>query len=203
MYEVSIQGKCLLFISDLMQVDLAKPVNLVQIRSKDDLLQFLDSLAHTKGLTQDRFYLVCEDERQSWLDFVALYHWIEAAGGLVSNVQHQFLLIHRLGFWDLPKGKIEAGEQPREAAIREVTEECGIHDLKIVGELPSTYHTYTQHGKHMLKMTHWYRMEYAGKEKLVPQTEEGISDIRWMDFASATKALENSYPAIRKVFEAV
>ena len=93
MYEVSIQGKCLLFISDLMQVDLAKPVNLVQIRSKDDLLQFLDSLAHTKGLTQDRFYLVCEDERQSWLDFVALYHWIEAAGGLVSNVQHPFLLI--------------------------------------------------------------------------------------------------------------
>jgi hypothetical protein len=46
-------------------------------------------------------------------------------------------------------------------------------------------------------------MEYAGKEKLVPQTEEGISEIRWMDFASATKALENSYPAIRKVFEAV
>src|SRR3546814_3091780 len=52
--------------------------------------------------------------------------YIEAAGGLVRNQQGQYLFIFRHGKWDLPKGKLEAGETPAEGGIREVEEECGI-----------------------------------------------------------------------------
>src|SRR5690606_21747075 len=52
---------------------------------------------------------------------------IKAAGGLVKNGAGEFLFIHRLGKWDLPKGKLENKEKMREAAVREVEEECGIH----------------------------------------------------------------------------
>lgn len=51
---------------------------------------------------------------------------IKAAGGLVKNGDGDYLFIYRLGKWDLPKGKVEDNEKMREAAVREVEEECGI-----------------------------------------------------------------------------
>src|SRR5665213_1803978 len=53
------------------------------------------------------------------------YKYIEAAGGLVLNEKGKVLMIHRLGVWDLPKGKLDKGETPRKAAIREIEEESG------------------------------------------------------------------------------
>ncbi len=200
MFEVSIQNTSLTFISDSTQVDTKAPVNLWQIHFADEVLKVIETLEQSKDETPEHYYLLCDDVRQSWLEFISHYKWIVAAGGLVMNDKNEFLLIHRLGRWDLPKGKIESGESPREAAVREVTEECGIHPLQIVRELKATYHTYELKGQRMLKMTHWYRMQYHGDETLKPQTEEGITDIRWMDFQTASKALEDSYPAIRKVF---
>jgi len=51
---------------------------------------------------------------------------IKAAGGLVKNGRGEYLFIHRLNRWDLPKGKVEPNEKMRKAAVREVEEECGI-----------------------------------------------------------------------------
>jgi 8-oxo-dGTP pyrophosphatase MutT (NUDIX family) len=71
--------------------------------------------------------------------FFNAFEWIGAAGGMVKNVNTQKLLfIYRNGFWDIPKGKIEAGENPREAAIREIREEFGLQSLDITNELPPT-----------------------------------------------------------------
>src|SRR5947209_9353514 len=49
-----------------------------------------------------------------------------AAGGFVHTPQQEILLIFRRGKWDLPKGKLEAGESLQECAIRELKEETGI-----------------------------------------------------------------------------
>ncbi|MEI7526764.1 MAG: NUDIX domain-containing protein, partial [Mariniphaga sp.] len=74
----------------------------------------------------------------SFRDFISMFKYIPAAGGLVKNEKGEFLFIHRLGFWDLPKGKIDKkdlreplssiGDNPsaRNAAIREVKEETGL-----------------------------------------------------------------------------
>jgi hypothetical protein len=42
----------------------------------------------------------------------------------------RFLLLRAFNHWDFPKGMVEAGEQPLEAAIREVQEESLIEDLE-------------------------------------------------------------------------
>ena len=53
--------------------------------------------------------------------------WVRAAGGIVTDDAGDMLLIRRNDRWDLPKGKVEAGETLRQAALREVEEETGIN----------------------------------------------------------------------------
>ena len=43
--------------------------------------------------------------------------------------QWRYLLLRAYNYWDFPKGLVEAGETPFEAARREVTEETGIEEL--------------------------------------------------------------------------
>ena len=50
-------------------------------------------------------------------------HFIMAAGGIVETPDQQSLFIHRLGCWDLPKGKVELNESLPIAAQREIEEE--------------------------------------------------------------------------------
>lgn len=126
---------------------------------------------------------------------------IEAAGGIVQNEKKEFLFILRLGKWDLPKGKIEKGEAPDEAAVREVEEETGVTNLKIKKKAGETYHTYNAYGKHFLKTTHWYRMSCSSKQTLVPQTEEDIAEIKWVKPKDIKEPLANTYPSIKDILE--
>ena len=129
---------------------------------------------------------------------------IEAAGGAVQlRKNHKLLLIFRNGKWDLPKGKLERGESPEEAAIREVKEECGIRSLIITRPLCETYHSYELKGKPVLKKTYWFEMTCQEDEVPVPQTMEGITEARWMDEKEVKKAMENTYPNILEVLKAL
>jgi diadenosine hexaphosphate hydrolase (ATP-forming) len=52
---------------------------------------------------------------------------IEGAGGVVVNNEGKILLIrHHNGTWVFPKGHVDPGETPLEAALREVAEEAGV-----------------------------------------------------------------------------
>jgi 8-oxo-dGTP pyrophosphatase MutT (NUDIX family) len=128
-----------------------------------------------------------------------LFHYIEAAGGLIEQ-NNKYLFIYRLGKWDLPKGKIDKGESAPEAAVRECEEECAITGLEIVKEIPSTFHIYPYKTGHALKTTYWYRMKSTHKGKLIPQTEENIEKVEWLD-ANAVKnvVLSNTYLSVRDV----
>jgi hypothetical protein len=86
---------------------------------------------------------------------------IQAAGGLVKNEQNEILLIFRRGKWDLPKGKNDGDEIPRECAVREVKEETGLQKIKAGKKICTTYHTYSEFGKHILKETEWFEMKAA------------------------------------------
>jgi len=126
---------------------------------------------------------------------------IQAAGGLVENNDNKTLVMIRFGVWDLPKGKIEKGEKRKQAAIREVEEECGITDLKIINKIGKSYHTYPFNEKLVLKITHWYKMSYSGNELPVPQTKEGITEIKWVKNEELSKIKEISYPNLNQIFE--
>ncbi len=145
--------------------------------------------------------LVCEEPKQVLKAVFADYDWVEAAGGLVQR-KESFLLIHRLGMWDLPKGKIDEGEGVEQAAIREVEEECGIHKPKIRNLITTTYHTYEFRGRKTIKKNYWFWMTYSGNKDLTPQAEEDITAAQWLDQRTVKALLPDAYPSIQDVFKA-
>lgn len=124
---------------------------------------------------------------------------IIAAGGLVENEKKELLLIFRKGKWDLPKGKLDKSEELEACAIREVEEETGLRSPKIINPLTITRHTYHEGARFILKESHWYRMKVRGEQKLLPQVEEDITDIRWVSKKDLPAYREKAYPAIRDV----
>lgn len=134
-------------------------------------------------------------------DFFKHFKLIQTGGGLVKNTKGEILLIFRRGKWDLPKGKIDPGETLEDCALREVREETGIQKPKLVSKICITYHTYTEFGKHILKESHWYLMNAFGKEELVPQTEEDITEICWVKTKDEENYFSNTFPTIKSVFD--
>ena len=109
-------------------------------------------------------------------------------------------MIFRNGKWDLPKGKLEVGENIKECAIREVQEECGVSGLSIINALQDTYHTYEINGKKILKRTYWFKMKTNFTADLIPQLEEGITKVEWVSKEGISTRLENSYENINELF---
>jgi 8-oxo-dGTP pyrophosphatase MutT (NUDIX family) len=124
---------------------------------------------------------------------------LEAAGGIVQNDKKEILFIHRLGKWDLPKGKIEKHEKEEEAAVREVEEETGVKGIHLKKKVGITYHVYDEFGKHFLKISHWYHMTCSSKQELKPQTEEHITGIKWVKTQDIADPVQNTYPSIKNI----
>ncbi|MCK5593992.1 MAG: NUDIX domain-containing protein [Candidatus Aenigmarchaeota archaeon] len=61
----------------------------------------------------------------------------ETAGGIIINDNRVVVVSQRGTSWSLPKGHIEAGEDRLQAAIREIEEETGITQLKLIKDLGS------------------------------------------------------------------
>ena len=134
--------------------------------------------------------------------FNSLFTPLKAAGGMVRNPEGKLLFIKRLGFWDLPKGKIEENESPEEAAIREVEEETGVSGLQIIRSLKPTFHIYTDKRERcILKETSWFEMQSAGIQVPVPQLEESITSAEWFDRAQVKAALPGTYASLRALIE--
>ena len=121
-----------------------------------------------------------------------------AAGGIVAK-DGKFVGIVRHDIPDLPKGHIEKGENPEQAALREVEEETGIGKLQIVKALPSTWHCYQVGEEWRLKRTYWYLMESTEAVQAKPQTEEGISEIKLIGNEDIDTFLKNTFRSISEI----
>lgn len=150
-----------------------------------------------------------KDPDQMLQVFLGLFICLEAAGGVVENPEGQVLLIFRRGFWDLPKGKVDAGETLEQTAVREVEEETGLQRLKLIRPVtfpgysnPATYHSYWIDGKPAIKIAYWYEMQTDFDGKLVPQTEEDIEEARWVSKAELPDYYDTMYSSIVDVLEA-
>ncbi|HNK62343.1 MAG TPA: NUDIX domain-containing protein [Chitinophagaceae bacterium] len=128
---------------------------------------------------------------------------IMAGGGLVQNEKNEVLLIFRRGKWDLPKGKLDKGESIEDCAIREVQEETGLLNISLEGPLMTTYHTYHEGSRYILKESHWYGMKAMGDEKLIPQTEEDILEIKWVKPRDLKQYYSESFPSVVDVLKRV
>lgn len=129
------------------------------------------------------------------------FEWIVAAGGLVRR-KNSFLFIKRLDKWDLPKGKLDNGETPEIAAVREIEEECGIQSPKIKKLITTTYHTYLYKEKQVIKTNWWYLLDYEGKKNSIkPQLEEDITEVVWLKKNEWSTIKADTYPSIMVVME--
>jgi 8-oxo-dGTP pyrophosphatase MutT (NUDIX family) len=62
----------------------------------------------------------------------------KSAGGVVLNRMGQVLVVNQRGLsWSLPKGHIEEGEDTLAAARREIYEESGVKELRLIKPLGS------------------------------------------------------------------
>lgn len=78
---------------------------------------------------------------------------------------------HLAGLWEFPGGKLESGESPEEALIRECREECGI-EVAVLEILEVTHHRYPE--KDVLLL--FYRCElHAGEVRHVQ-----VADHAWV-----------------------
>ena len=93
----------------------------------------------------------------------------------------------------------EKREKKKKAAVREVEEECGIIKPVIKKYITTTYHIYYYKDKIALKESFWYLMDYKGNDELVPQEEEGITEVKWLSKPEITEALKNSFCSIQDV----
>jgi ADP-ribose pyrophosphatase YjhB (NUDIX family) len=200
MIQVFSQGKTIRLSNDSKEHSEKKNCLLANVSSAAELKLLYDELITKKELEEICFYNPDEPVLLQW--FSAMFRVITAAGGLVLNKNAEVLVIRRHGKWDLPKGKVEKNEPLEMAAIREVEEECGVSGLTITRKLVTTYHTYFLEEKAVLKPTHWFLMSTGSVDRLVPQKEEGITDVKWMAVSELDEAMKDTYGSIAEVVRA-
>ena len=193
MYKIFINDKPFFITNSKLNIDDDLETIFFNKTLFDSLLQI------TKNIDFKGIILICEDVEMVFQLFANNYKLIEAAGGLVFNSNNELLLIERLGVWDLPKGKIDSGETPEIAALREVEEECAVNGLSIEYLACKSYHIYFFRDKHVLKRTFWYKMNTTFNGLLVPQVEENITKVEWQPFTKEHITNLNTYESIRDV----
>jgi len=154
---------------------------------------FIDNKAHIFDFDNEKLLLKHFNDHQ----------FIEAAGGIVEK-NNNFLFIKRNGWWDIPKGKLEKNETPEIGAVREIEEECGVINPKIKKLLLVTWHTYQHREKMVLKKTYWYWLiDQIKSTHLIPQIEEGITEVRFFAPEEFYIIQKETYLSINEVLDAL
>lgn len=142
---------------------------------------------------------ICFDDVDDYVLAAAIknvFNFAPAAGGIVMT-DDGIVTIERNGLPDLPKGHIEKGELPEEAALRELYEETALSRLKIVRQLPSSYHCYLLNDRWTLKKTFWFLMTTDADFTPKPQVEEGISKVSIIGKDNIEDFFENTFVSLR------
>lgn len=110
------------------------------------------------------------------------------------------------GRLELPKGKLEPGETPEQAAVREVREELGIaEDLVVDAALSTNHYVFrTPEGRMIFKTVHYFLLRCPdGAPQFSPRREEGIVSVEWWPGprAIAQVAFKNLRPVLERAWE--
>lgn len=128
-----------------------------------------------------------------------------SAGGLVVDLSKNpmraavIARLNRAGRveWCLPKGHLESGETPEQAAVREIAEETGIIGV-VVGSLGTIDYWFSAEGRRVHKMVHHYLLEATGGELSVEgDPDQEAIDVAWVPLEELGALL--AFPNERKI----
>jgi 8-oxo-dGTP pyrophosphatase MutT (NUDIX family) len=130
-----------------------------------------------------------------------------SAGGVVfrrgpDGVARFLLIRDSYKNWGFPKGHLERGEPPAEAARREVAEETALEELLLHGPIKVIDWYFRFRGKTIHKYCHFFLFESRRGEP-VPQVDEGITACVWypLDEALKTISYDNARDVLRRAAE--
>lgn len=131
-----------------------------------------------------------------------------SAGGVIfrraEGRVHVLLIRDAYRHWGLPKGHVEGCESASEAALREVTEETGLCQLRLGPRLRTIDWYFRFRGRLIHKYCHFFLIECPAGEPC-PQEEEGITECVWLPLEEAIQAIsyENAREVLRLAAEAL
>ena len=131
-----------------------------------------------------------------------------SAGGVVMHAGEdgpRYLLIRdSYGNWGFPKGHLENGERPEDAALREVREETGLDHVRLRAPIHTIDWYFRFRGRLIHKVCHFYLMvtELADTS---PQRSEGITACRWEAYEEAAQLVSyaNARDVLRRAHELI
>jgi 8-oxo-dGTP pyrophosphatase MutT (NUDIX family) len=94
------------------------------------------------------------------------------------------------GVWALPKGNLDAGESPAEAALREVREETGVEG-RLVEKLGDVRYVYSRRGERVFKVVSFFLLR-AGRGRIGEIDERmrlEVAEARWLPLDEAPRLL--------------
>jgi 8-oxo-dGTP pyrophosphatase MutT (NUDIX family) len=106
------------------------------------------------------------------------------SGGIVfrrdRNGKLEILLIQDAkNRWTIPKGHVEEGEEPKQTAEREIREETGLQDMKVLNWLGKVNFRYRRGQTLVLMAMHIYLVQGLGDTDAL-EGEDWLSDIKWL-----------------------
>ncbi|MBO4403099.1 MAG: NUDIX hydrolase, partial [Bacteroidales bacterium] len=124
------KAKLSLTITDEKNVNNLSSDNCILYQGKESIRDAVAALLE-KQCSNDIY--ITEKQKDAALEELFSHFDVEkAAGGLVENAKGELLVIRRFGYYDFPKGHVEAGESWEETALREVEEETAVSGLRIL-----------------------------------------------------------------------
>ncbi len=111
----------------------------------------------------------------------------ESAGGIIVNEKNEVVVVFTdTKSWQFPKGTVEKGENYFKTAIREIEEETGLKNLKLIKKLQTYIRSSHDKGKPIIRGIHYYLFN-INKQKVIPKAE--VSKCEWISINKAEDKL--------------
>ena len=133
-------------------------------------------------------------------------------GMMILNDKNEILVGRRLdhpsGYWQMPQGGIDQNEIPKEAVWREMMEEIGTNNAKIIKisnqwlnyEIPKETLTKLPWGKKYIgQKQKWFLFRFQGEEKDINVATDNPEFSHWK-WVSQDLLIENVVPFKKKVY---
>ena len=139
----------------------------------------------------------------------------KCVGMMILNSNNEILVGRRIdhpsGFWQMPQGGIDENEDPEEAVWREMLEEIGTNNAKIIKisdqwikqEIPEkTLKTLPWGKKYIGQQQKWFAFRFAGQDKEINIGTENPEFSEWK-WAKINSIIDNIVPFKRHVYSKV